>query len=248
MDHAKIELMRQSYAAVARQYRENDERDVTGPDHQRLGSILSSICCSFHRPITALDIGCGTGRFFHCLSNVRKLVGMDVSEAMLTEARSPVCAHEISVQDIELRCENFYTAGFPHASFDFIYSIGVFGNGCGLSVEVCNKFYHWLTPDGCLFVDAIDSSGAPLTVQLRRHTKRVVYGMLPRKLQNAWDHRSGWLPMFVTSRRHLTRLFHKTHFPHFSIQSMAYHLPTGMGRKLECFASKISRHWQPKVT
>lgn len=246
MDYQKIETkMKESYAAVARLYRNNDERDATGPDHQRIGSILSSLCHSFRRPISVLDIGCGTGRYFHCLSNVLKLTGMDVSQAMLEEARYPVCAKDISAAEIELVCGNFYTANFKPGSFDFIYSLGVFGNGCALTPELFNKFHRWLSPDGCLFLDAIDSSGDPWMKRMRRQLKRLVYQRLPNRLQNAWDERSGWLPFFVTSRPHLEGLLRKTRFRYFSVESNAYSLPTGAGRKLECLASKIQRAMQP---
>ena len=233
--------MKESYAAVARLYRENDNRDVTGPDHKRIAAILSAQCCSFHKPISVLDIGCGTGRYFHALRNVRKLVGMDVSEAMLEEAHNPVCADEVSVAECDLICGNFYTADFPSGSFHFIYSLGVFGNGCGLSVELFDKFHDWLTPDGCLFVDAIDASTEPWPTRFRRQAKRFIHDRLPQRVQNAWDRRNGWLPFFLTSRKHLEKMLRRTQFRYFSVQSNSCTLPLGAGKKVECLASKTQR-------
>jgi SAM-dependent methyltransferase len=242
MDYAQIETrMKEDYAAVARAYRRNDERDATGPDHRRIAGILGSLCCDFQRPIAVLDVGCGTGRYFHCLNNVENLVAMDVSEEMLREARDPVCGAEISVRHIELVCGNFYTKNFPSGSFDLIYCVGVFGNGCDLTPAVCDRFYDWLAPDGCVFFDAIDSSGSPWRLQLRKRVKSFIYGLLPRRIQNAWDERTGALPFFMTSQRHIEKMFKHTKFPHFMVKSKEYVLPLGVGRKLECLASKVPR-------
>jgi SAM-dependent methyltransferase len=239
MDYALIETkMKESYAAVAQVYRKNDEADASGPDHQRIAGILTSHCCSFRRPISVLDIGCGTGRYFHSLRNVRHLVGMDVSQEMLEEAKQPVRADELSIGETKLICDNFYTTDFPAGSFDFIYSLGVFGNGCALTVDLFNKFHRWLSRDGCLFLDTIDSMTAPWPIRLRRRAKHIVHEMLPRPLQNAWDRKNGWLPLFLTSKKHLEKMLERSRFPSFMVKTTSCVLPCGVGRKLECFASK----------
>src|SRR5678815_4178003 len=127
------EWMRDKYDATAKGYRTADDLDATGGDHQKLADKLSALCKSFGRPVTALDIGCGTGRYFHALQNVEKLTGMDVSAEMLAQARHPVKGEEVSARQIEFLCGNFYKHDFPAATFDLIYAIGVFGNGCPIT-------------------------------------------------------------------------------------------------------------------
>ena len=50
---------------------------------------LNELCSRFINPINALDIGCGTGRFFSALTNVNTLYGVDKSKAMLKQAETP---------------------------------------------------------------------------------------------------------------------------------------------------------------
>lgn len=134
------EWMRENYNKTAEQYRRDDEIDVTGEDHRQLCATLFEISSSFAKPARVLDIGCGTGRHFHCLANVEKLLGIDISQSMLDQARNPVKKDEAPDQ-IELACANFYDCDFPPGSFHFIYSIGVFGNGCAVTPELSGKVF-----------------------------------------------------------------------------------------------------------
>jgi ubiquinone/menaquinone biosynthesis C-methylase UbiE len=64
------ETIKAGYREVSSQYRHDDEIEVTTANHHRICSTLQRICVSFPHPIKALDVGCGTGRYFHCLTNV----------------------------------------------------------------------------------------------------------------------------------------------------------------------------------
>ena len=232
--------MRQSYGSVATEYRQNDEDDAEGADHRSIGSTLQRVTASFDRPIRALDVGCGTGRYFHCLRNVKKLVGIDVSPEMLELARNPVRKEEVSVPEIELFCANAYTTAFPKGSFELIYSFGVFGNGCAVTRDLCNKFYDWLTPDGVLFFDAIDISGVPAALKMKKRVRQWIYSALPEKLQDAWDDRTGWLPFFLTTKKDLERLMKRTHFPSCVVEAKTSKLTLGTGTKLQVLAAKAT--------
>jgi len=63
----------------AQHYREVDERMLQSASHQHYCQILGELTAGFDRRIYVLDAGCGSGRFFHCLRNVRHLLGVDVS-------------------------------------------------------------------------------------------------------------------------------------------------------------------------
>lgn len=232
------EWMREKYDAGAKGYRHDDELDVTGADHQQVANRLAEICESFSRPIKALDIGCGTGRYFHALRNVDHLVGIDVSDEMLTCARTPVKSDEISIPKIELQQCNFYNYDFPAHSFDFIYAIGVFGNGCPINPAVTKKFFNWLKPKGRLFFDVLDSANLPCRDRFKKWARSSLYLSLPAALQRRWDRRSGWPPIFLMSRSALKRSLHRAGFADVFIERHFTHLPLGSAWKHQCLSAK----------
>src|SRR5215831_4483944 len=127
MNHQVVEeTIRANYREVTSQYRRDDEIEVTTPNHRRISATLREICGSFPDAINVLDVGCGTGRYFHCLTNVNTLTGVDITEEMLKEAKSPVRNEEVTVQNIRLLRANIYSAEFPPRSFHLIYSLGMF--------------------------------------------------------------------------------------------------------------------------
>lgn len=230
--------MTKTYDRTARRYRLDDELHVTGEDHRRIHDLLTGICAQFNHPISALDLGCGTGRHFHCLSNVKHLIGVDVSSEMLKEAENPVRASEIQVQKIELRCSDLSELSFPENSFELIMSFGVFGNGASLSRSLMAQLYHWLTPGGVLVLDTFDPESLPPIRRLRKFLRWRLHSMLPRSLQAAWIKATGWPPIFFCSSGELTRLLRSVGFQSFSLERVSCHLPEGPGLKLQIVATK----------
>ena len=233
------ETIRAGYREVSSQYRHDDEIEVTTPNHHRICATLQRICVSFAHPIKALDIGCGTGRYFHCLTNVDELTGMDISEDMLQSAEThPVRQEMISAKKINVIRGNAYLVSFSPGSFDFIYSLGMFGNGCPVTVEVCNRFYDWLTPGGKLYFNTVDFEGMPLLYRSRRRTRNFVYPLLTRRLKNVLDERESRQPCFSMTRPDLEAVLRKTKFKTFQVASHVCQSPLWAGRHLECIASK----------
>ncbi len=230
--------MKALYAPRAERYRMDDEVDINLNHHQRIAQKLEHLTSSFGRPITVLDVGCGTGRYFYCLENVEKLVGLDLSQEMLNLARDPLKAEKLSIKEMELRCDNVYTTEFPPESFDLIYSFGVFGNGCAVTPELCGQFYNWLKPNGKIFFDAFDIFGVPFRRKIQILTRNFIYRLLPESLQDKWDQKSKWLPFFLVSKRQLNRLMEKNQFFEVTIDSHLCQLTKGPGYKLECLAVK----------
>src|SRR5258706_7119866 len=107
--------VRASYREVSPKYRQDDEVEVTTENHQHYSSILRHISSSFDRAIGVLDVGCGTGRYFHCVRQVEQLVGIDVSPDMLKAAESPVREAEITAEEIQMICDNGILHSFPRA-------------------------------------------------------------------------------------------------------------------------------------
>ena len=93
-----IQIREHGYDRGASQYRRDDEIEARTENHQRLGGNLRRICRSFPDPVRVLEIGCGTGRYFHWLENVDLLVGVDLSAEMLREAERPLFAeHHVNI-------------------------------------------------------------------------------------------------------------------------------------------------------
>ncbi|MDB6109714.1 MAG: Methyltransferase type 11 [Pedosphaera sp.] len=240
------EHLKAAYRIAARKYRQDDEIEVTTDNHRHLRGILHALSSSFGRPISVLDVGCGTGRYFYCLKNVDSLLGIDISEEMLRIAGNPVRGGDISAKRIELQCRNAHLSSFPSEAFDLIYSLGMFGHGCPVTVELCNKFYEWLAPGGQLFFDALDIATLPLWHRARLGIRSRVYPYLPRRLRNALERRSNGVPLFGLGRKDLERIMEASRFTNFYVTSHVCKSPLWQGIHLECAASKAFMTKQPQ--
>ena len=61
----------------SKKYRESDELEVYSGNYLHFCTSLQQISLSFGHRITALDLGCGTGRYFNCLQNVDGLTALE---------------------------------------------------------------------------------------------------------------------------------------------------------------------------
>ena len=159
---------------------------------------------------------------------------------MLSAAENPVRQELISVKNILRIRRNVYLSSFEPASFHFIYSLGMFGNGCPVTVEVCDKIHDWLKPGGKLYFNTVDFAGLPLWYRTRRQARHVVYPMLSRRLQSILDEREARQPSFAMNRDELEAIVRRTGFSGFQVMSHVCKSPLWSGRHLECIASKAS--------
>jgi SAM-dependent methyltransferase len=155
--------------AYARRYREHDEAARTGASIVRFGEWIGSVCDRFTGEIDALDIGCGTGRYFHALRHTHRLVGIDVSRPMLDLARTPVGGAS-GAREIELIEGDFLEYTFAPASFDLAYSIGVLAEHSPFDAAVAVRVRPWLRPGGRFAFSAVH----PLSASVPRSFKRRV--------------------------------------------------------------------------
>ena len=63
----------------AKRYRTKDSTLMERHKGRDTCNILTNICLSFDAKIRTLDLGCGTGRFFQCLRNIKALTAVDLS-------------------------------------------------------------------------------------------------------------------------------------------------------------------------
>lgn len=150
--------------AYARRYRGHDDVIRDSALVRRLGGWLGDICDRFDHDICVLDLGCGTGRYFHSLRHVKRLVGIDVARPMLEEARHPVGAPALSAELVE---GDFLAHDFGLAQFDLVYSIGVLAEHAPFDEAVVQRVKHWLMPAGRFAFTAVHprSFSVPRTIK-----------------------------------------------------------------------------------
>jgi SAM-dependent methyltransferase len=239
MDYELVgENIRASYRQISPQYRHDDEIEVTTENHRHFQQILREITDSFDHSISVLDVGCGTGRYFHCVQNTNLLVGVDISADMLKRAEVPVRHSEISARDIRLLCGNVYLMYFPAGSFDFIYSLGMFGHGCPVTPEICARFYDWLSDGGKLFFTVVDMASLGTAYRLRQSFGRIIKPFLPPEIRDRLAERQRQLPFFPMTRRDLRQVMEDSPFSDFAISSHTCQTPLSSGGLLECTALK----------
>jgi ubiquinone/menaquinone biosynthesis C-methylase UbiE len=167
------------YAAC---YRKSDDEGLGGPTHTDQGNLLTEVSASFGRPIDVLDLGCGTGRYWHHLRNLRRLTGVDVSPDMLRQAQHPVREFAITVP-VKLLCKNLTEISFPDGSFDLVYAIGVLGRFMPLDGYIVSKVWRMLKPCGTFVVSTMDRQSVPPS-SLKRRAIKTLLPFLPTRFEH----------------------------------------------------------------
>jgi len=154
--------------AYAERYRAHDES--LRPEHAatRLGEWLHAVCDRFNGPIDALDLGCGTGRYFRALGDVRRLVGIDASRPMLDRARHPVGSVVTAPGWLTLVEGDFLKHEFAPCEFDLVYSIGVLAEHSPFDETIVARVKRWLKPGGRFAFTTVH----PLSFSVPRTLKR----------------------------------------------------------------------------
>jgi SAM-dependent methyltransferase len=150
----------------ARRYRQHDDELGHVEAYRAFCRWLDDVCGRFKGGgIDALDLGCGTGRYFAALRNVKTLVGLDASAAMLAEAERPIDSAKITATSIRLVEGDALTARFDAASFDLVYSIGVLAEHTPFDARIVDNVWTWLRPGGRFAFTTVhpDSASIPKT-------------------------------------------------------------------------------------
>jgi len=158
--------------AYAARYRLHDDGLANSAIYHEFVAWLQRVCEKWSAPFDALDLGCGTGRYFCALRGVRTLVGFDASPSMLEQARHPLNEDQISVGDITLVHGDLMTQDFGEGRFDLVYSIGVLAEHAPLQPTLVASIARWLRPGGRFALSTVhpDSESVPRTPARRLGT------------------------------------------------------------------------------
>ena len=161
-------------AAYARKYRDHDDALGASRPYHDLVAWLQDVSRRFEAPFDALDLGCGTGRYFWAVTGARALTGIDPSAAMLAEAASPVHADRITAGRIALVSGDVLTVEFAPRAFDLVYAIGVLAEHVALDARVVSRVARWLRPGGRFAFTTVhpESPSVPRTAM-----RRVAHGV-----------------------------------------------------------------------
>jgi len=160
-------------AGFAAAYRESDEAAKDSDTHAGKCEIIRDLSLGFTKPIDVLDLGCGTGRYFHCVKNVRSLVGIDPSEHMLQQARRPLMGGNHNVRLIR---STMHEIAFLPQSFDLLICVGVLGVWCPIDEWVLQRISRMLRYDGAFFFTAVEYE--PIEVTFKRRIASAVRPLL----------------------------------------------------------------------
>ena len=222
----------QSYS---KKYRKSDELAIHAESHNRMCNILNETTRSFDQKITALDVGCGTGRYFHCLKNIQSLVGIDVSPSMLKEACNPVLQEKIAIEQIDLSCGNILEVNLSGHSFDFIYSIGVLGEHSPFDSFICNKVYGLLKKNGKFFFTVVDITSKMQLKSFKRRIAESICPLLPAVFKERLQER--WKSFYMTYKE-LQEIMENCMFARYEINRHVSTSPRWNGAHYECTAIK----------
>jgi SAM-dependent methyltransferase len=169
----------QSYA---RRYRAHDDSLDDSRPYLDLAGWLQRVCATFAPGFDALDLGCGTGRYFSVLRGVGTLVGLDQSPAMLGEANNPIHATRIAVTTLRLIQGDLTTHEFPPASFHLVYSIGVLAEHVALDTPLVARVRRWLRPAGRFAFTTVHPDSPSIPPTAGRRAARRLLPLLPAPL------------------------------------------------------------------
>ena len=182
-----------------------------GDNHKVYIENLAAGCSRPEGKVSVLELGCGTGRYFLYLNNVKKLVGVDISKDMLAIAEEFVKSNP-ALQPVTTLVHSSLEEFNPDEKYDFIYSIGTLGEYCKFNKEILEKMVGSLNPGGFLFFTLVDAESFVDTehVWMRKKIKRFLLKLLPGKLRAKIDPQSmviaDWKRLFV-SRNEVEKIF-----------------------------------------
>lgn len=198
----------------AERYRAHDDTLTESGPYLGFVAWLQRVCAQFSGPIDALELGCGTGRYFSALRNVRTLVGLDASADMLAMARTPYRADAITVERITLVHGDLFTQPLDEGAFDLVYSIGVLAEHAPLNAAVASRVHRLLRAGGRFAFSTVHPDSPSITRTAGRTIGRMI-AALPGPLKRPMRERLLSGGMYADETR-----IHELLKPAFEIESI----------------------------
>jgi SAM-dependent methyltransferase len=167
----------------AEKYRAHDDTLANSGPYLGFVAWLQRICGQFHGPIDALELGCGTGRYFNALKGARSIVGIDASADMLALAKTPYRADSITADSITLIQGDIFTHPLNAAAFDLVYSIGVLAEHAPLNSDIVSRVHRALKPEGRFAFSTVHPDSPSIGASLARTVARAIAPLLPAGLR-----------------------------------------------------------------
>lgn len=163
----------------AERYRAHDDTLTDSGPYLGFVAWLQRVCRQFSAPIDALELGCGTGRYFSALIGVRSITGIDASADMLEMAKTPYRADQITAERVTLIHGDLVTHHFADASFDLVYSIGVLAEHAPFDSEVAGHVHRTLKPGGRFAFSTVHPDSPSITATAGRSVGRALAPLMP---------------------------------------------------------------------
>lgn len=144
----KNENLRYHGRKHAEEYAESDQTLLDSSDHVTTQNWLSDHLKAEDKPMNRfLDLGCGTGRWFHVeVDNAHTVIGVDFSRAMLKYATEKV--NRNGYNNVYLIQADVFHLPFKEDLFDCVVSLGVMDLHAPLSRDLLEEVRKVIKEDG----------------------------------------------------------------------------------------------------
>ena len=159
-----------------------------------------------------LDLGCGSGRNFCFVRNIRKLVAIDISAGLLEEARNPRRSDLISIEEIELVQSDLLLFEKWGTGHDLIYSIGVLSFVLPIDEAILGQVHKRLKDEGIFVIAYLISRDSWLKRRLRILLRSLQFLVARGTKRPSADHALRIAKFMVGSEKKATRLFEHVGF------------------------------------
>ena len=109
-----------------------------------------------------LEVGCGTGRYFHLFKTANLLIGTDISMEMLLQAHERLKRTFIKKDNVFLVKADVRDLPFKQGLFDVIFSIGTIGYHLPFDVKVISEVKQLLSNDGIMILITQKANYSPI--------------------------------------------------------------------------------------
>lgn len=156
----------------------------------------------------ALDLACGTGRYFNFVK-CKKLYGLDLSKNMLAQARKKQFNKSVVLVKGDL-----FELPFKNNQFDLVYSIGTLGYHALVNERLLGQVRKVLKPKGTFIFTS--NIGDHLSVKQRlifliKDLIELIMPLCPKRAQHSLARKIGF-GRYTHTQEHLLNLLRKERF------------------------------------